>query len=377
VSASGTVQPLAKWCAVATAFATALIAGCWGDPRQASGPSLPIVRPGAFSHDNTQLFVDYCDAERCDIGALSVATGALTLYTPRDRSYELHSPSLSYDGTHLAVSIKKKRETSTAQLAIVDLNQGRYRIVTSSPTLKEFPSFSPNGRKIIFSQANRERPSGATRFSRWDVYEVDIPTSEERRLTDFCFFLIGTPQYYPDGKSFLFSGDPPMCNYPARGAAVQSYKEYAQRYQQNTIFRMTEGQTTLKPLFERGPHSNGPILSQDGRRVLFVSRTNDLDGRAGNYNYDLFMYEGGATRRLTDLQTMITGTAASRDVQLIAYQSDQTRNRKEQLWLFDLKTGIHSTVPLNPGMIQRVEIDEAGHDTQTKWSPAWPIGRAD
>ena len=217
----------------------------------AEAPLVGKIRLQAFSPDNSQLFVDYCDAERCRVAAVALRTGAITLFTPKNLSHELNSPSLSYDGRQLAVVITDPTSApATSQIGILDLQKKRYRVVTRSPTFKEFPSFAPDGTKIIFAQSNRERREGKTRFSKWDIYEVDIRTGTERRLTDFCFFLVGRPQYLPDGKTFLFSGEP-TCNYPSRGSP-DSHIEYRKRYQDNTIFRMVGGETTLEPLLVRG-----------------------------------------------------------------------------------------------------------------------------
>lgn len=331
----------------------------------ADAPPVRKIRLWAFSPDNSQLFVDYCDADRCRVAAVALRTGAITLFTPTKSSYELNSPSLSYDGTQLAsVITDPKSMPATSQIGILNLQKRRYRIVTSSPTFKEFPSMSADNTKIIFAQANRERRAGRTRFSKWDIYEVDVRTGTERRLTEFCFFLVGRPQYLSDGKTFVFSGDP-TCNYPNRGSA-DSHREYRKRYQDNTIFRMVGGETTLEPLLVRGAYSSGPRVSKDGKKIVFVSRTNDLDGLRGNYNYDLFIRTSDVTKRLTNLKTVIRGIAFSGDGQLVAYESDEARNGNGKLWLLDLKTDTHRPLNLNERMIGSVEINEATNQKEDK-----------
>lgn len=341
------IRPVLRKFTVMTRLSAAALVMSALTPSSAAAAALAgQVRLGAISPDKARLFIDYCATKSCSLAAVDIKSGRMTLFKPTDASQVLSSPSISADGKRLAVSIKDGMNTrAVSQIGVLDLETNRYRVVTRNPTFKDFPSLSPDGTRIIFAQAGRERREGRTRFSDWEIHEVELSGGTQRQLTRFCFFLVGRPQYFPDGKAFLFSGEP-ACNYPHEGSPG-SRREYAKRHQENTIFRMGAGPTSLHPFLVRGAHSNGPRLSQDGRKIVFVSRSNDLDGLRGTYNYDLFILDGKNPRRLTSSRTMIVGLAASSDVELVAYASDEGRNGDVQLWLMDVKSGAHRPLQLN------------------------------
>lgn len=315
-----------------------------------------------FSPDGNTLYLDYCDTTRhCNIGQLDLQTQKVSLFVPQGTQDSIASPSSSDDGKQLAVVIKEAASNyETSQIGILDLGKNTYRAVTQSPTFKEWPTFSHNGKKIIYAQANRKRESGKTRFSEWDIYEMELATGAERRLTEFCFFLIDRPQYLEDNERFVFSGEAPGCNYPkpSRPGSRENYTledyettqqgraDYKKLYQDNTIFMMTGAETILKPMFMNGPDSHGSIVSRDGK-IFFISRTNEMDNsKEYNYNFDLFTYEEGKIHRLTNLKTYLSDYAISAHGERIVYLSDEQRNNNDVLWIMDVAAGTHSKINL-------------------------------
>lgn len=315
-----------------------------------------------FSPDGNKLYLDYCDATRhCNIGQYDLKTKKTSLFVPQGTQDAIASPSSSDDGKQLAMVIKEvSNNYETSQIGILDLGNNTYRAVTQSPTFKEWPSFSHDGKKIIYAQANRKRESGKTRHSEWDIYEMVIATGVERRLTDFCFFIVDRPQYLEDNKRFVFSGEAPGCNYPkpSRPGSRENYTledyettqqgraDYKKLYQDNTIFMMTDAETTLKPMFMNGPDSHGSVLSRDGK-IFFISRTNEMDNsKESNYNFDLFTYEKGKIHRLTNLKTYLSDYAISAHGERVVYLSDEQRNHNDVLWIMDVAAGTHSNINL-------------------------------
>lgn len=300
-----------------------------------------------FSPDGNKLYLDYCDTTRhCNIGQFDLQTQEASLFVPQDTQDAVASPSSSDDGKQLAVVIKEAAGNyETSQIGILDLATHTYRAVTQSSTFKEWPSFSHDGKKIIYAQSNRKRTSGKTRFSEWDIYEIELATGAERRLTNFCFFVIGRPQYMTDNKLFVFSGDP-TCNFPNQGS-LGSYKAYQHQYQDNNIFVMSGDETTLKPLVISGDLSNGATLTRDGHQIFFEAITNKMDNsKESLYNIDLFTYENGKIHRVTNLKTYLSDYAVSAHGERVAYLSDEQRNRNNVLWIMDVAAGIHSKINL-------------------------------
>lgn len=72
-----------------------------------------------------------------------------------------------------------------------------------------------------------------------------------------------------------------------------------------------------------------------------------MDGiKKGAFNYDLFLRRGGSVKRLTQLNSMIMGSALSPDGRFAAYLSDPKRNHRESLWVFDIENNTHEKIPL-------------------------------
>lgn len=302
---------------------------------------------GGFSPDNRLLSLDYCpNRQACYAILLDWRTGAISRLTPPDRDQYWESGRFSPSGKYMVFPIKRKSDNfRTSQIGLYDLATKSIRILTNTQTYKDFPSFSPDEKRLIFMQANRERESGMTRFSDWDVYELDIESKVVRRLTNYEFFLIGRPSFMPDGKRFIFSGEAPF-NFVGDDGQ-KGNRAYSSKYQGNTIFILGQENSELRPAFTNGSHSNGPRISRDGKRIAYVSRTNELDKLIGKYNYDIFIFENGRHRRITALKTYLSGMDMSADGSLIVFISDPERNNENQLWLLDLSTGQYKRINIS------------------------------
>lgn len=291
-----------------------------------------------FSPDNRYLSLDVCSKSVCQALILDWQSGTYSRLEPSDPDQVLTSARYSPSGKLLAVAVKRKSDNfRTAQLGIIDTKTKSLRVLTNTPTQKDAPSFSPDEKRLIFMYAGRERESGKTRFSDWDIHELDIATGKERPLTDFKFFLIGRPSYLPDGKQFVFSGEGPKRFHGKTG--IDAYYAYQEKYQDNTVFVREPGSAEISPAFVDGKHSNGPRITRDGR-IAYVAITNEMDGIVGGYfNYDIFLYADGKHHRLTKLKTILYGMEISADGTLIAYISDPKRDRNKQLFVMSVADG--------------------------------------
>lgn len=315
----------------------------------ADAPAKEQFYVSGFSPDSKKLYFEFADTARnVKIGWMDLPTQKVSIFAPQDTQNQLASPKSSADGKQLAIVIKEAvNNFETSQIGVLDLDSNTYRAITKSNTYKQFPSFSQDGKKIIYAQSNRIRESGKTRFSDWDIYETEVNTGIERRLTSFCFFSVGDPFYLNAGEKFIFSGEPSFCNYPVKGRGQDSpdnRRNYLTQYQGNTIFVMSGAETKLHPFFMNGADSHGAFLSRDSK-IFFVSRTNEMDGiKCCDYNYDLFMYEDGVIRRLTNLKTALSGLVVSPRGDLAAYISDPLRNHSRGYWMMDVNNGTHSQI---------------------------------
>jgi dipeptidyl aminopeptidase/acylaminoacyl peptidase len=174
----------------------------------------------------------------------------------------------------------------------------------------EKPSFSPDGKRIIFVRSaarHRYRVGSGDPMQPllWDVYEIEIETIKERRLTDFAFYAIASPYYLSDGKRFVFSAD-----VRARESGINDeyINDYEKKYKYNTIFILDGVNNELRPAFVSGGfQSSDPKVSYDNI-IIFKSRINEVGGKvwtgegqsiAGSYwHFSPFIYRDGCIKRL-------------------------------------------------------------------------------
>jgi Tol biopolymer transport system component len=205
------------------------------------------------------------------------------------------------------------------------------------------PSFSPDGKRIIFIRSVITRPGGGDPFeidlkdpfkvktySYSDIYEIDIQTGKERRLTNYEFGIGNTsaPYYMSDGKRFVFSGHGPQ-KVPA--ADSENAKDYKNRYQENTIFIMDGEHNVLKPAFVNGRLSRNPHVSLKDT-IIFISVAEGMDGAStsgsdarvsGDARQNgLFIYQRGTIKCLTTMKSLITWSSLSPDGSRAVFLAD-------------------------------------------------------
>jgi Tol biopolymer transport system component len=306
---------------------------------------------GGFSPDGRQLLLTYCtDRPVCRFGLFDLQRKTFSELAPQNPDQVWGSGSYSPDGARIAISVRRKSEEGRfAQIGILDAKTLKLTELSNSPTYKRAPSFSHDGKKIIFAQSNRERQSGMTRFSDWDIYEINSDGKNERRLTVFEFFSVTPPAYLPDDRRFIFSGDAPgRYVSPSGDKGRQAYKA---QFQDNEIFVLPlSGEQRLTPFFTNGEISDLPVISEDGTKIVYTTRTDKLDGVKTRFTYDLFLFDGKNHRRLTRLDSLISDTVLSSDGSLVAVVIQPHRRLKSrELYLLDVKSS--RIDPLDPGRL--------------------------
>lgn len=185
-------------------------------------------------------------------------------------------------------------------------------------------SFSSDGKRIIYAKARfkRERayPLQGTMNTAWDVYEVDVATGKERRLTKYDFYEMSWPYYMPDGKRFIFSAEGPV---NAKGKGPKGFREYEELYQKNFIFIMDGISNELIPAFTYESNSSKPCVMADGA-IIFLSEISAKNSPKSTQ--DIFIYKNGQVMRLTQLNSWIDLATISSDGKYIMFSKRSDKN---------------------------------------------------
>jgi Tol biopolymer transport system component len=266
--------------------------------------------------------------------------------------------------------IGHKEDPANWQIAVMDPDGKNVRKITNTTGLKIYPSFSHSGGKIIFARADVIRTSGGTPAADYDVYEVDVETGRETRLTHFKFFQMSNPYYFPDDKTFVFWGESPFA-YPAipnsdRNPAVMKKinKELQSKYKYNSIYVMQANEKELKPYLVMPEYqkkfkdyvavsesSRLPSLNADGSVLIFMSIGYKPDGSA---DWDqLYQYSADGNHRcITHLyKATIWSQAVSPKGELVAIVYGELTKNKIVLYQVKDGTSREITLPDQPSRI--------------------------
>ena len=191
------------------------------------------------------------------------------------------------------------------QLFVQDAVTGRRRAATSGTTLDFTPSFSPDGKTLVFSRAIEEGT---------DVYTFNIKDNCcLQRLTVGRFSDNLSPTYSPDGQRIAFIS--------TRSGLPQLYVMAPDGTDQQLFAPFDYGVTGS---------SNAPDWSPDGQSVIFHR---DVGGTLQVFVLDA---RTRTVRQLTSLGRNEDPTWAP-DSRHVAFVSDRSGFR--QLWVIDMETG--------------------------------------
>jgi Tol biopolymer transport system component len=329
-----------------------LSANIWGCQAadQAKQNDITISQP-RFLMDNDRILFEYflVDKRRSGLAIYEISSGRLyrfekydhilsrqysTYYPPEGKDITIAAidyPTFSRDGKQVAFKMSKADQSQsdiyvanadgtnieklTESLPPVPSQDGSDSIVQYNT----LPSFSPDGKRIMFQRAalKRQRSLGRGKMlSHWDVYDVDIAAGTERRLTNQQFYDMSQPYYLSDGTRFIFSA-----------STISATKEP----DLSNIYILDGKKRAVVPEFKNGWYSTEPRVSLDDA-VLFKSETSGMDGLKGQYNYDLFIKRGGAIKRITKMQTYIFDQAISPDGSRIVFLENKKREFDWSMW---------------------------------------------
>jgi len=172
-----------------------------------------IISNLSFSHDGKNVVFDRCHEGDCQIQVYNLETGELAAYqSPRNEQWTMGK--YSYDGKKITFSVipikpNDDLDLGNMQIAVMDDDGKNLKKVTTGSGAKLYPTFSHNGKKILYACAARIREKGKTPAADYDAWEVGLTTGKQTQLTFFEYFYMGYLTYFPDDERFIYYGDRP------------------------------------------------------------------------------------------------------------------------------------------------------------------------
>lgn len=274
-------------------FAALSLGGC--------GIKDPVV-PEVAKIENTVLFpsndrvlTTYCPAvvaetRKCRLAAWDLDGGNLKIYRqPAHHSWM--DARFSPDGTEIVFVLNETGRYST-KLAIMELATEQVRIVEGNNSYKLWPSFHPNGGKVIFATVSRTPDNTRTRtrvrVAGVDIYSLDLASGKTKALTDYDFRQASRPLYTGHEDDFVYGGYFPLKI--LLDSQNEYYKDkkigdYDEEYRGNSIITVTNDRNDWRPDFviggpikiTVGPYSGDAIPSQNGSTYYFESNSDAIN----------------------------------------------------------------------------------------------------
>ena len=186
-------------------------------------------------------------------------------------------PSWSPDGKRIVFASwdgKFRNFVVDFEIYVIDADGDNLQNLTNNPNDDRFPSWSPDGKRIVFSSERAGHFRGKVGITS-EIYMMDADGGNQQRLTenrnnDFY------PSWSPDGQRIAFSSD--------RRGDFENFEIYVMDADGGNQQNLTNN---------RGDDSS-PSWSPDGKRIAFMS---ERDGNAEVYVMDA---DGGNQQNLTN-----------------------------------------------------------------------------
>ena len=247
-----------------------------------------------------------------------------------------NSPSWSPDGKRIAFTSDRDGHFDMPgglpndEIYVMDADGGNQQNLTNDPNNDWDPSWSPDGKRIVFS---------SDRDGNYELYAMDANGKNQQRLTDNDFYD-RVPSWSPDGKRIAFIS---KREGHFIGEFGLSYEIYVMDADGKNTHRLTNNRK----------NDWNPSWSPDGKWIAFTS-----DRKGDEVNYEIYVMDadGNNQRRLTNnrVDDAHSSSSWSSDGKRIVFSSDRDGNW--EIYVMDNDGGNQQKLTNNPG---------------SDFSPAW------
>ena len=219
------------------------------------------------------------------------------------------SPSWSPDGKWIAFVSNRDghvniRGRLTYEIYVMDANGENQQNLTNDPSNDRSPSWSPDGKRIVFS-SDRDND----RDHNIEIYVMDADGENQERLTN-NLTEDQYPSWSPDGKRIAFSA---RRDGHFKNELGITYEIYVMDADGGNGQRLTENRN----------NDWNSSWSPDGKRIAFMS---DRKGDVVNWDIYVIDTDGGNGQRLTENRVYDGSPSWSPDSKRIAFMSNRDKN---------------------------------------------------
>ena len=213
----------------------------------------------------------------------------------------------------------------TSDIYVMDADGGNQRRLTNHPEDDKSPSWSPDGTRIAF-QSYRDND----RNHNIEIYVINVDGSNLQRLTN-NLAADEAPAWSPDGEQIVFES--------AREGHFIDLDENIT----DEIYVMDADGGNQRRLTENRNNDWDPVWSPDGTRIAFAA---DRKGDGAKFDIYVMDADGGNQRKLTNNRIIDWSPSWSPDGERIAFVS--TRDENSEIYVMDTDGGNLENLTNNP-----------------------------
>ena len=244
-----------------------------------------------------------------------------------------HSPAWSPDGKRIAFVSDRDghvnvRNSPNYEIYVMDADGGNQLNLTNDPDNDRHPSWSPDGKRIVFSSYRDN-----DRDHNIEIYVMDADGDNPERLTN-NLTEDEYPSWSPDGKRIAFSA--------RRDGHFEN--ELGITYE---IYVMDADGGNEQRLTNNRNNDWAPVWSPDGKRIAFES---DRKGDVVNWDIYVIDADGRNPQNLTENRVYDSSPSWSPDGKRIVFSSNRDRDRilNSDIYVMDADGGNQQNLTNNP-----------------------------